>query len=286
MKDASDHQEMEEVYGKYEPNVNGNLDFESYFAVIMDEHKAVKQIMRVLDEIDTDGDDYISREEMFAHLIENEGIEMPDEELDAILERLDANKDGKLHKGEVALLEMSEQVHDYAKELLRRVAGENISAIVSELDADGSGHLGFSELQESLLLAEWTDEQIEALLEFVNIEEDNVVRVEEAVDVLIREEMRKIQIGKEFYQLTKSYEGEGGDEHRSFFTSEDVKRVKSMSPQDALAYVNSQDENGDGEVTYGEMCRANLQWFMCPGEDEGEPSGPADPEDEFDAIWY
>lgn len=265
MKDASDHQEMEEVYGKYEPNVNGNLDFESYFAVIMDEYKAVKQIMRVLDEIDTDGDDYISREEMFAHLIENEGIEMPDEELDAILERLDANKDGKLHKGEVALLEMSEQVHDYAKELLRKEAGENISAIVSELDADGSGHLGFSELQESLLLADWTDEQIEALLEFVNIEEDNVVRVEEAVDVLIREEMRKIQIGKEFYQLTKSYEGEGGDEHRSFFTSEDVKRVKSMSPQDALAYVNSQDENGDGEVTYGEMCRANLQWFMCPG---------------------
>jgi len=212
--------------------------------VIVNEFKAIKQAVRFLEEMDTNEDDYISRSEIVAFL-ENQGKQINDEELDAVLERLDANRDGDIHIGEAALLTLSEQVHDYARELLRQKASESITAIVSQLDADGSGHLGFSELQESLLLAEWTDEQIEALLDLVNIEEDGIVRVEEAVEVLIREEMRKISIGRHFYEFTEAHDSD--PERSAYFTVEDVLRVDTeRSPTEAENYVASQDGNGDG----------------------------------------
>lgn len=96
----------------------------------MNEFKAVKQAVRFLEEMDTNEDDYISRSEIVAFL-ENQGKQINDEELDAVLERLDANRDGDIHIGEAALLTLSEQVHDYARELLRQKASESITAIVS-----------------------------------------------------------------------------------------------------------------------------------------------------------
>lgn len=157
---------------------------------------------------------------------------------------------------------------------MKHMATVFVEQMVSNLDADGNGILGLSELQTMFLGLHWTDDDIKHYMDFIDVHDDGVIHVDEAVEELIKQAILKVEFEHEFRKIA--------DEGEDFFYYDDLREAYPEWPESqARDYWNMYNVNGDEYLTYEEMCSQRLQWWDCPYERE-----PENPVDEFDSIWY
>jgi len=126
---------------------------------------------------DTDGGGTVSKSE-FREVCLAMGMTPTEEELESMLNELDADGSGDVDLGEF-LAAMTEKLNDPEGE-------EIIADAFNTFDADGSGALSYAEVKDVLLHMgeEMSDEQITELIKVVDTDGDGEVSLEEFISVV------------------------------------------------------------------------------------------------------
>ncbi|KAJ0969319.1 hypothetical protein J5N97_022196 [Dioscorea zingiberensis] len=135
------------------------------------------ELLRVFEMFDHDGDGKISREELHESL-ENLGIFISEEDLSAMIERIDVNEDGC-----VDMDEFGELYKTIVGERGREEVEEDVREAFDVFDVNGDGYISVEELRSVLaslgLRQGWTPEDFRRMIGKVDEDGDGRVSFEE-----------------------------------------------------------------------------------------------------------